>query len=200
MSAVDDQPEPTGGGGRHAKPDDFPAIFAIIATGRSLRAACRELRIHYPTTHAAMSADRLADGLWDQYARAREERGDALAEQVIAISQAVLRPVVPAVLDKDGRVITPAVLPLRSDQARVAMEGLKWAAARMAPKTWGDKSEVAVTGPNGSPVITIFRLPDNQRQGALPAPLDAIDPSLTDAQIEALDPSDPGSPRSESET
>jgi hypothetical protein len=35
---------------------------------------------------------------------------------------------------------------------RLAYDALKWHASKLVPKVYGDKTEVAVTGPNGGPV------------------------------------------------
>ena len=64
------------------------------------------------------------------YARAREIQG--LANAALAIEAATNA--------KDAGL------------GRLAYDALKWHAARLAPKVYGDKTEVAVVGPNGGPV------------------------------------------------
>src|ERR1700722_7724826 len=38
---------------------------------------------------------------------------------------------------------------------RLAYDALKWHASKLVPKVYGDKTEVAVTGPNGGPMQTV---------------------------------------------
>ncbi len=107
-------------GQRRAKLEDAQAVFEIVAEGKSLRAACRELGLHTPSTHTLIDSD---SGLREQYARAREGRAEVLQEDGLTITKA-------AALGQsvNGHKIDPA-------GARVYLDALKWAAARMAPKT-----------------------------------------------------------------
>jgi hypothetical protein len=41
---------------------------------------------------------------------------------------------------------------------RLAFDVLKWHASKLAPKVYGDKSEVIMTGPNGGPVKSETRI------------------------------------------
>jgi hypothetical protein len=38
---------------------------------------------------------------------------------------------------------------------RLAYDALKWHASKLAPRSYGDKTEVAVVGPNGGPVQSV---------------------------------------------
>jgi hypothetical protein len=38
---------------------------------------------------------------------------------------------------------------------RLAYDALKWHASKLVPRVYGDKSEVALTGPNGGPVQSV---------------------------------------------
>ena len=68
----------------------------------------------------------------EMYARARESRGELLAEGIVAHAMTA---------DRDN-----------ANAVRVQVDAMKWAAARLAPKRWGDKAAVEVTGKNGGPV------------------------------------------------
>lgn len=61
--------------------------------------------------------------LSEMYARARESRGELLAEEIIAIADTAN--------DRNANAV------------RVKVDARKWCAARMAPKRWGDRIEVA---------------------------------------------------------
>ena len=110
---------------RNPAPDDFPIILDAIASGKSLRAICREIGVHHSAASSAMRAD---DDLASQYARAREERADYYAESILTTAQATLA----------GRV--------KPDAARVAIDAFKWTASKMAPKKYGDRIQADVSG------------------------------------------------------
>lgn len=105
---------------RRPLPTDMPAIFEGISEGESLRAVCRKLGLHAPSTHDFIEAD---EKRREQYVRAKEQRAEHFQEQVITIATA-------AALGRkvSGEKVDPA-------GARVFLDTIKWAAARMAPKT-----------------------------------------------------------------
>jgi hypothetical protein len=105
---------------RRPEPADLEELLCLVAEGISLRAACEKLGLHTPSTHTWLDND---DGRREQYARAREQRAEYLAEQALTIGMAAATGHV-----VNGRSIKP-------DGARVAIDAIKWAAARMAPKT-----------------------------------------------------------------
>jgi hypothetical protein len=119
MSAAPSQPEPDKGQ-RRPGTEDVPAVLDLVSEGKSLRAACRELGLHAPSTHTLIDSD---PSLREQYARAKEHRADVFQEDGLTITKA-------AALGQavNGHKIDPA-------GARVYLDALKWAAARMAPKT-----------------------------------------------------------------
>jgi hypothetical protein len=100
----------------------------MIINGRSLRAACREMGLDAASTVKYLMADPHLD---QQYAYACEIRGNGYGEKVADVAQDVL----------DGKVMP--------DVGRVAMDGFKWTAARMASKRWGDKLNVKHGGAVG---------------------------------------------------
>jgi hypothetical protein len=115
---------PEGKGQRRPQDDDLEPLLGLIADGKSLRAACRELGLHAPVTHAWLDED---DGRREQYARAREGRAEHYQEQVLSFGEAAATGK-PVTIDGEQVVIDPAGL-------RVHLEAVKWATARMAPKT-----------------------------------------------------------------
>lgn len=99
---------------RRPSPDDIPAVVERVAEGLSLRSACAELGLHTPSTHT-MIEDNAA--FREQYAHAREIRAEGLQEDVLTYGKGA------------------AAGKIKPDGARVAIDAIKWAAARMAPKT-----------------------------------------------------------------
>ncbi len=110
-----DQPRPQ----RRPTADDMPAIMEMISDGKSLRSACEKLGLHVPSTNTFIRADA---ELGEQYARACEDRADAVQEDVLIIAKA-------AALGHtvEGRKVD-------AGGARVLIEAAKWAIGRMAPK------------------------------------------------------------------
>lgn len=111
-------------------PELGASICARLSGGISLRRLCRQKDMPSTTSVFRWLADNPT--FRDQYARAMEARGCTYGEQVIDISQ---------------RVIAGEIPP---ERGRVAIDALKWAAGRMAPKQYGDR--VAVTGADGGAV------------------------------------------------
>lgn len=103
----------------------FNTICDEIACGKSLRKACEERGQHVRVFLAFMERDNERS---KRYTRARNMQADHFGEQIGEISQAVLA----------GEYDYNA--------ARVAMDGLKWTAARMSPRKWGDRVEHEHTG------------------------------------------------------
>jgi hypothetical protein len=85
----------------------------------------------------------------DQYARAREEQADTLADEIIAIADE--SPEIDQIRDKEGNVVD-----LKIDSGYVAyqkqrIEARKWTAMKLKPKKYGDR--VAVEGVEGGAAI-----------------------------------------------
>jgi len=82
------------------------------------------LGIHSGQMHALLGS---TPELSAQYASAREARAEVFQEQMISIGMAAAT----------GRTITidGEKRTIRADGARVALDAIKWATARMAPKT-----------------------------------------------------------------
>ena len=104
---------------RRPKAEDIPALFEKVAEGKSLRAACREMGLHTPRTHTFIEDE----GFGEHYARAKEQRAEVLAEQALTLAVAAATG-----QTFEGRKVDSA-------GARVALDAIKWASARMAPKT-----------------------------------------------------------------
>jgi hypothetical protein len=102
-------------------------IIARLAGGLSLERLCRNKQMPSASTIYRWLGER-AD-FREAYVRAGEAKGIRSGERVVDIAERCLRGEIPP------------------DAARVAIEGHKWAAGRLAPKVYGDR--VALTDPNG---------------------------------------------------
>lgn len=107
-------------GKRRPKDEELEAILQSVAEGASLRTTCEKLGLDTPSTHRWLHED---DGRSQQYARAKEQRAEHYQEQALTVGLAV------ALGQKvNGNKVDPA-------GARVLLDTIKWATARMAPKT-----------------------------------------------------------------
>ncbi len=111
-------------GKRRPVDDDLAELLFLITEGKSLRAACRELGLDPPSTHVWLEAD---DSRRQQYARARELRGEFHAEQGLAIGYAAATG---QKVEINGEEVS-----VDAAGARVALDAIKWSTARMSPKT-----------------------------------------------------------------
>ena len=96
------------------------------------------------------SADRTPAGVRDQYARAREEQADKLFREIIEIADDASGDYVTT---SDGKRIVDHENIQRS---RLRVDARKWAAARLAPKKYGDRVEHDVRGDiNFQPAVLV---------------------------------------------
>lgn len=116
--------EATPGSKRRPDDADLEPLLILISEKHSLRAACRTLGLDPPSTHRWLEAD---EGRSQQYAHARESRAEHFQEQILEYGEAAAT----------GRAIKINGEDVRIDPAgyRAWLDGVKWATARMAPKT-----------------------------------------------------------------
>ena len=109
-------------------------ICEWIGSGRSLRSFCRQsdaIDISSITRWIVTEPE-----FYAQYAQARESAGYAHADGIIEVVELLV-----------DQGIDPQT-------AKVVIDGLKWAAERMAPKSHSQKLVSEHTGPNGTPLNT----------------------------------------------
>jgi hypothetical protein len=134
-------------------------ICDMASRGMLIRDACRQNGISHETFYTWVLFD---PAFFDTYARAKECQGNAWAEKALAIAegddeltlermQAATESVADAP-EKVKRGLLKALEWAVIQRDRLRVDTLKWAAARRAPKAWGDKQQVEVTGRDGGPV------------------------------------------------
>jgi hypothetical protein len=106
-------------------------ICERMEQGESLRAICREEGMPHISNVLRWIADDAA--LREQYACAREALADHYAEAIIDIS--------------DRSDLDP-------NDKRVRMDARKWVASKMAPKRYGDRTELELGGKGPAGEIT----------------------------------------------
>ena len=108
------------GSKRRPKDEDLEAVLELIWDGQSLRTACDKLGLHTPSTSTWLHAD---DKRCEQYVRAREGRAEFLQEEGLSVTKAAALG-----LPVNGK-------PVDATGSRAYLDAIKWATARMAPKT-----------------------------------------------------------------
>lgn len=124
------------------------AICTRLAGGESLRSICNDDAMPTKSTVLLWVVDGEHDEFSDQYRRAREAAGYAHADSII---------------DAVERVNTDE---LRPDAARVMMDGLKWAAERMAPKAHSPRQQLEHSGKIDQPLVIVMDDDDQADQAA----------------------------------
>jgi hypothetical protein len=111
-------------------PELGDAICDLVASGDSQREAARKNGVNEASVRFWR---REIPEFGSQYARAVTERAEVFFERGNDIAMAI----------KTGE---------EAQVARVQLDWLKWSAARMGPKQYGDKVQQEVSGPDGGPI------------------------------------------------
>lgn len=97
-----------------------------LSEGNSLRTVCKADDM--PSATTVFNWMRTQEGFLEQYTRAKQESADAMAEDVLSISDEVY---------EDKYAVA---------KARLQVETRKWLMAKMKPKKYGDKLDVTSDG------------------------------------------------------
>ena len=124
-------------------------ICERLANGESLRAICgREDMPSQATVFVWLAKD---PAFQEQYARARTTQADVLFDQILSIADTPLIGV--KTVTKGTTVETTEGDMI--EHRRLQIDARKWLAGKLAPKKYGEKSSLEVSGPNGGPVQTV---------------------------------------------
>ena len=119
-------------------------ICERLADGESLRAICRDDSMpSQPTIFKWLGQQ---EQFSKQYARAREAQADAMADDILAISDDGLND---TYIDEHGNKRTDQDVIGRS---RLRVDARKWLASKMAPKKYGEKISTEHSGPDGGAI------------------------------------------------
>lgn len=105
-------------------------ICERISTGESLRSICKAADMPNIATVFRWLANNKSFS--DQYARAREEQAEALADEIVQIADDGLND---TYVDENGNQRTDQDVIARS---RLRVEARKWVASKLKPKKYGD--------------------------------------------------------------
>lgn len=125
ITQVVDKPN-VGGRPTSYNPETANYICAELAQGRSLRSVLLDEGM--PVGQTVFSWLRTFPEFLEQYARAKEESADSLADDIQDIADKTLR----SVYDPQA--------------ARVAIDAYKWTASKLKPKKYGDKLDMTTNG------------------------------------------------------
>lgn len=128
-------------------PEVVEAICERLALGESLRSICADDAMpamssvfKWLTEHPEFSA---------QYAHAREEQAEGLADEIVAIADEA-----DVTVRHDGEDVTLGLDATAVARNRLRIDARKWVASKLKPKKFGDKIQQEVTGKDGGPIET----------------------------------------------
>lgn len=88
----------------------------------------------------------------DQYARAREEQAEALADEILSIADDGSNDWMEK-QDKNGQSIGWVVNGEAVNRSRLRVESRKWIASKLKPKKYGEKLAQEISGADGQPLV-----------------------------------------------
>lgn len=114
-------------------------VLDAMVEGQALADFCRDNGFSYTVLRKWIEGDKNRKAA---YAQAKEDRADFQAEQILEVSR---RDCTTPVLDGEGKLVGTRVDTGKVQQAKLETDNLKWIAARMKPKVYGDKVQVDAT-------------------------------------------------------
>src|SRR5690606_772345 len=129
------------------RPSDYcqevaDAICERLVNGESMRAICRDEDM--PAISTVFRWLGLHPEFSEQYARAREEQAETLADEIVAIADEGEHKVIE---EQGGTVVVYDSAAVARNRLRV--DARKWVAAKLQPKKYGDRQTVAHEGKIG---------------------------------------------------
>lgn len=130
------------------------AICERLAMGESMRTVCIEETM--PAMSTIFKWLRENDQFSEQYARAKQESADAMAEEILDIADNGTNDWETIELENgyEKEVINHEVLA----RSRLRVDTRKWLMAKMKPKKYGDKIDMTTNGKElPTPIVNVFR-------------------------------------------
>jgi len=119
-------------------------LCEIISTSnKSLRTICKELEISVNTVLRWLRDEEKKD-FWLQYARAKEEQADFLAEEILEIADDDSRDT-KIIIGKDGKEIEVENTEW-TKRSQLRVDSRKWIASKLKAKKYGDKIQTELSG------------------------------------------------------
>ena len=124
-------------------------ICARLAMGESLRSVCKSDDM--PSAQTIFNWMRSYPQFLEQYARAKEESADAMAEEILDIADDGSNDWMEQ-LDKDGECIGYKLNGEHVQRSRLRVDTRKFLMAKMKPKKYGEKVMNEHSGPDGGAI------------------------------------------------
>lgn len=139
------------------RPSDFSQEIAAeicdrLCAGESLRTICRD--DHMPACSTVFVWLSKHEAFAEQYARARDVQADAIFEEILDIADDARNDWMERRGENDAGWQANGEHIQRS---RLRVDARKWMAGKLAPKKYGEKAQVEVSGKDGGPVVTEVR-------------------------------------------
>jgi hypothetical protein len=135
-------------------------ICRRLAQGESLRAICRSEGMPCSSAVRKWAVDNV-NGFNDQYTRARDQGLDEIADEVFDVADDGSNDWIDRET-KDGR-IERVYDNEHAARSRLRFDARRWYLSKLAPKRYGDRTAVEVTGADGGPI----QIDDTARAGRL---------------------------------
>lgn len=135
---------------------DAPEAAAIselcehIAGGGHLAAFVKAKGFAYVTVLDWIIADKTEGGRAEMYARAREDRADVLADEIVSIADEAETT---TKVGADGETMDVVFDSVAVARNKLRVDARKWAASKLKPRSYGDK--MAVTDGDGKPLQAV---------------------------------------------
>jgi hypothetical protein len=145
------------------RPTDYNQALAdticeAISEGRSLREICKEEDM--PSKASIFRWLGLHKEFSDQYARAREEQAESLADEIVHLADTASNPVMVdgiPLMDSEGNPVLLADTASIA-HARLRVDARKWVASKLKPKRYGDKLDIDQNVSGGISIEVIERV------------------------------------------
>lgn len=125
-------------------PNAIEELCAYISNGGHLNAFCKEHGFAWSSLDYWIHDD---ERRAEMYARARETRADKLADEIVQIADEV-----EVSAQYQGEEVTLALDSTAVARNKLRVDARKWVAAKLKPRTYGDKTTTEVTGKDGGAV------------------------------------------------
>lgn len=122
-------------------------ICEQLSQGISLRSVCKQDGM--PSGVTVFRWLRTQEGFSKQYARAKEESTDAMAEEILDLSDGSVELALSADPKASGAVV---------QASRLQVDTRKWLMSKMKPKKYGDKMDLTTNGKDlPTPILPVTR-------------------------------------------
>ena len=129
-------------------------ICKLIAEGEKVVDVCK--RKGMPSVGTVFRWMHDKEGFREMYDRAREERAHRIFDDMLEIADDGTNDYVEK-FNKNGESMGPQLDSEHVQRSRLRIETRKWIVSKLCPKQFGDRQQMALTGPEDGPVQVTIR-------------------------------------------